>query len=72
MTPGQIKLARQSLGLNQSEMAQAMGVNRGTYTKWERGEQSITAGPKTEIDMLLYMQQSDVLAGWLAKKKATC
>lgn len=69
MTPEQIKQARQSLGLNQSEMARSMGVNRVTYTKWERGEQRITAGPKTEIDMLLYMQQCGVLAGWLELKK---
>lgn len=65
MAPEQIKLARQSLGLNQSEMARAMGVNRVTYTKWERGEQRITAGPKTEIDMLLYMHSIGALAGWL-------
>lgn len=69
MTQDQIKQARQQLGLNQSEMARAMGVNRVTYTKWERGEQRITAGPQTEIDMLLYMQQSGVLAGWLELKK---
>lgn len=65
MTPSQIKQARQTLGLNQSEMARAMGVNRVTYTKWERGEQSITAGPKTEIYMLLYMHGTGVLDGWL-------
>lgn len=69
MTPEQIKQARQQLGLNQSEMARTMGVVRTLYTKWERGEQRITAGPKTEIDMLLYMQQCGVLAGWLELKK---
>lgn len=71
MTHDQIKRARLSLGLSQTEMARAMGVDRMTYTKWERGEQRVTAGPKTEIDMLLYMQRCGVLAGWLAKKKAT-
>lgn len=69
MTPEQIKQARQQLGLNQSDMARAMGVVRTLYTKWERGEQRITAGPKTEIDMLLYMQQCGVLVGWLELKK---
>ncbi|MGL4756213.1 MAG: helix-turn-helix transcriptional regulator [Aeromonadaceae bacterium] len=67
MTKTQIKQARQSLGLNQSEMAKAMGVNRVTYTKWERGEQSITAGPSTEIEMMLYMMDSGIIGGWLLK-----
>ena len=72
MTPDQIKQARQTLGLNQSEMARAMGVNRVTYTKWERGEQVITAGPTAEIEMLLYMQRCGVLAGWLDRHQTVC
>lgn len=69
MTPEQIKRARQSLGLNQSEMARAMGVHRVTYTKWERGEQVITAGPATEIEMLIHMQRCGVLAGWIDRSQ---
>lgn len=68
MTPNEIKQARQSLGLNQSEMARAMGVHRVTYTKWERGEQAITAAPATEIDMLMYMRRCGVLDDWLNRK----
>jgi DNA-binding XRE family transcriptional regulator len=69
VTPNEIKQARQSLGLSQTDMASAMGVNRVTYTKWERGEQGITAGPKTEINMLLYMQRCNTLNGWLIRQK---
>jgi DNA-binding XRE family transcriptional regulator len=31
-------MARESLGLNQSTMAAAMGVHRNTWGKWERDE----------------------------------
>lgn len=65
MTPSEIKQARQSLWLNQSEMALAMGVHRVTYTKWERGESAITAAPATMIRMLLHMQSKGVLNSWL-------
>lgn len=71
MILSQIKQARLSLGLNQSEMAKAMGVNRMTYAKWERGEQSITAGPSTEIEMMLYMMDSGIIGGWLLKMGVT-
>jgi len=37
MTPEQIKKLRGSLGLNQFEFAEVVGVNRGTITSWERG-----------------------------------
>lgn len=49
-------------------MARAMGVHRVTYTKWERGEQAITAGPATEIDMLMYMRRRGVIGEWLNRK----
>lgn len=65
MTDEQIKEARESLGMNQSEMACAMGVHRVTYTKWERGENAITAAPATVIRMLMHMQSKGVLNSWL-------
>lgn len=65
MTPDEIKKARQSLGLTQSDMARAMGVHRVTYTKWERGESAITAAPATMIRMILHMQSKGVLSSWL-------
>jgi len=36
MTPEQIKKLRGSLGLNQFEFAEAIGVGRGTVTSWEK------------------------------------
>jgi transcriptional regulator with XRE-family HTH domain len=67
VTQSEILKARQQLGLNQSEMARAIGVARNHYLKWERGEQRITAAPVSSINMLLYMQQCDVLEGWLSR-----
>ena len=40
MTPEQIKKLRGSLGLNQFEFAEAVGVNRGTISSWEKGHKS--------------------------------
>jgi transcriptional regulator with XRE-family HTH domain len=67
MTTEQILKARQQLGLNQSEMARALGVARNHYLKWERGEQRITAAPVASINMLLYMQRCGSLEGWLSR-----
>lgn len=65
MNAEEIKDARVMLGLTQSGMASAMGVHRVTYTKWERGENAITAAPATMIRMLLHMQSKGVLSSWL-------
>lgn len=67
MNPPEIIKARQQLGLNQSEMARALGVARNHYLKWERGEQRITTAPVASIHMLLYMQRCGVLGGWLSR-----
>lgn len=65
MTHDEIKRARQALGLGQCRMADAMGVHRVTYTKWERGENRITSAPSTLIRMLLHMQSNGMLKSWL-------
>lgn len=65
MTHCEIMRARLDLGMTQSDMARAMGVHRVTYTKWERGENAITAAPATVIRMLLHMQSKAVLNSWL-------
>lgn len=53
MTPEQIKQARQSLGLSVNAMAQRLGIDRGTYGKWERGEQRAPAIAATAIKWLV-------------------
>jgi DNA-binding transcriptional regulator YiaG len=40
MTPDQIKKLRGSLGLSQIELAEAIKVNRGTISSWEKGHKS--------------------------------
>lgn len=57
------KQARLTLGLNQTEMAKAMGVSRGTWLKWERAEdgRQITAAPAQLLKTLLWLQSIDML-----------
>ncbi|MGL4754371.1 MAG: helix-turn-helix domain-containing protein [Aeromonadaceae bacterium] len=69
MNQDQIKQARHSLGLSQSEMAKALGLTCvKTYQKWESGENKPTASAITSIEMLLYMRDHAVLMGWLERK----
>lgn len=69
MTSEQIKQARHSLGLSQSEMANALGLTCvKTYQKWEGGENKPTASAIASIEMLLYMLKANALTGWLERK----
>ena len=43
MTAEQIKQARLTLGFSIQEMADRLGVDRDTYSKWERGERKLPA-----------------------------
>lgn len=59
------KEARQALGLNQTEMANAMGVHRMLWRKWETGEQGITAAPQRLLDTLIWFQSISMLDAYL-------
>jgi transcriptional regulator with XRE-family HTH domain len=37
MTPNELKRRRQKLGLSQAKLAQMMGVDQMTISRWERG-----------------------------------
>jgi transcriptional regulator with XRE-family HTH domain len=41
MTPIQLRTARRSLGLSQSGLAERLGVDVMTISRWERGASSI-------------------------------
>jgi len=41
MTPKELQEARQTLGLNITQMAEKLNTPRGTYLKWERGERRV-------------------------------
>ena len=41
MTPEEIRAARERLGMSQGRIAQRLGVDRGTWHRWERGRQAI-------------------------------
>lgn len=51
--------ARQKLGLSIAEMAQACGVHRQTWTKWERGERSPDAAAVRLISLLVWLHDED-------------
>ncbi|BDO10911.1 hypothetical protein KAM481_40490 [Aeromonas caviae] len=67
MTTDQIKQARQSLGLSQTEMCKALRLTSVmTYAKWEQGTSKPTSSAVASIEMLLYMKSCSVLDGWIA------
>ena len=53
------KQARQTLGLNQTEMSKAMGCSRSTWLHWERGEREINAAALRLLKTLLWLQSID-------------
>ncbi len=59
------KQARLTLGLSQTEIAKAMGVSRGLWLKWERGEQGITAAPSRLLMTLIWLQSVNMLDKYL-------
>ena len=66
MTPSQIKQARQTLGLSQTEMCNALRLTSVmTYAKWEQGASKPTSSAIASIEMLLYMKSRGELDGWL-------
>ena len=50
------KQARLTLGLNQTEMARAMGVSRSTWLHWEREERTINAAAERLLKTLLWLK----------------
>ncbi|MCP3943211.1 MAG: helix-turn-helix transcriptional regulator [Desulfobacteraceae bacterium] len=63
-----IKQARQTLGLNQTQMAKAMGVSRGLWIKWEKGdEQGITAAPTRLLETLMWLHSKDLFSEYQEK-----
>ena len=52
MTPAQYKTHRQKLGLNQSELAAALGITRKTVNRREAGAATITIEAQLAIRSL--------------------
>lgn len=49
--------ARQELGLSQSAMARALGVDRGTLIQWEKGNARIPYAVELAIETLRRRQE---------------
>lgn len=52
MTPDEIKEVREKLGLNIGQMAALLGVDRDTYSQWERGRFKLPALGVTALTWL--------------------
>jgi DNA-binding transcriptional regulator YiaG len=65
MSHPDLEASRISVGLSISAMARALGIHRGTYDKWERGEQRPPAVALTAIEMLLFMHSRGELRDWV-------
>ena len=59
------KQARLTIGLTQTQMAKAMGVARGTWLKWERQEQGITAAPYQLLIVLMWLKNLGMFEKYL-------
>lgn len=49
MSPEEIRLLRQELGLSQRKLAQLLDVSHTSVQRWERGE---TVPPKMKVDLM--------------------
>lgn len=66
MAPDEIKKARLTLGLSQSQMCKALRLTSVmTYAKWEQGASKPTSSAVASIEMLIYMKSRGVLEGWI-------
>lgn len=54
--------ARLRLGLNQQQMADAMGVHRQTWVKWERGEREMNASARRLLAILVILNDAGMLS----------
>jgi len=63
--PINLKQARLTLGLNQTEMSKAMGVARSTWLHWEREERQMNGAAVRLLQVLLWLQSEGVLSSYL-------
>jgi DNA-binding transcriptional regulator YiaG len=58
--------ARELLGFNQTEMANAMGIHRNKWGKWERSEDNISTSALRLIKIMLKLHERGILKEILA------
>ena len=59
MTPIEIKQARHQLGLTQAAMANAMGIGKRKWERWEGGHSPISPEGARLVEMLLKQAEVD-------------
>ena len=70
MNPQELKQTRLSIGLRfKTDMAKALGVDYGTYNKWETGENKIPAVGVTAVKLLVFIHDCGLLNTYLMIKK---
>ncbi|MEQ9830570.1 helix-turn-helix domain-containing protein [Pectobacterium versatile] len=62
MTKEELFAAQSSLGFNNTEMAQALGIPYRTYYKWVTGEQSQSAIANSAVKMLLIINRHGLMS----------
>lgn len=71
MGEAMVREARQTLGLSQQKMADACGVHKQTWIKWERGERCPDRAALRLIAALLYLDEIGRLEEFLSGHKGT-
>ena len=67
MTAKQIKETREYLGFSfAKEMSHALGVDIGTYHKWENGKRKIPAVGISAIKLLKFLHDAEMLNAFLS------
>lgn len=63
----ELKQARETLGLNIKEMAQALDVSRSTYNHWERGERRMTGASPQAVRLLMFVHEWGLIENFLTE-----
>ena len=61
MNAQEIQEIQDNLGFSVSRMARELGVSRGTYDKWQRGDQKAPAIGIQAIKMLVFIIENKML-----------
>lgn len=61
MIAEEIQNIQKKLGFSVSQMARELGVSRGTYDKWQRGDQKAPAIAIQAIKMLVFIVENKIL-----------
>jgi DNA-binding transcriptional regulator YiaG len=62
-----LKLARETMGLNIKEMASILDVSRSTYNHWERCERKMTGASPQAVRLLMFIYVRGMIDDFLTE-----